>query len=103
MVNGELISKILSSTWCTIPSWWDYTLRSNRFLKLLDLSHPETYGIHVAYHLLNDYVNYVLVVLPQGTDVSSIVADVPDFARSVYTENNCIHVVFYRKELDTSE
>lgn len=99
MLTKELINTILSSTWCTLPNVWDYTLRSNRFLKLLDLNLPGTYGIHVAYHLLNDYVNYVLIVLPEDFDTDTLMETKEEFDVGSYNEGEYKHLVFYRKEL----
>ena len=102
MLSVELVEKILNSTWCTLPSEWDWTLRSNSYLKLLDLTHPTTYGIHVAYNLLTNKVCYVLIVVPEETVIEledyKNISD--DFKVSVYEENMSQHVVFYRKELD---
>ena len=99
MLTKELIETILSSTWCTLPNVWDYTLRSNRYLRLLDLTFPGTYGIHVAYHLLHDYVNYVLIVLPEEADVNELMECSDAFESSSYNEGSYKHLVFYRKEL----
>lgn len=108
MINVELIKKILDSTWCTLPSEWSWTLRSSSYLKILDLFHPDTYGIHVAYHLLTNEVCYVLIVLPDETDITNDIGidldnsgEVSDrFNISVYKEAGYQHLVFYRKELD---
>ena len=99
MLTKELINTITSSTWCTLPNVWDYTLRSNRFLKLLDLNLPGTYGIHVAYHLLHEYVNYVLIVLPKDYDTSNLISADNSFEVGCYDEGDYKHLVFYRKEL----
>lgn len=99
MLTKELIRTILSSTWCTLPSVWDYTLRSNRFLKLLDLNLPGTYGIHVAYHLLHDYVNYVLIVLPKDFCADELLESEDVFDVGCYNEGDYKHLVYYRKEL----
>ena len=100
MLSKELIDTILSSTWCTLPATWEYTLRSNSYLKLLDLSFPDTYGIHVAYHLLTGYVNYVLIVLPIDYETDHLIYSTDVFNVTLYEENNSKHLVFYRKEFE---
>lgn len=102
MISVEQVNKILNSTWCTLPGEWDWSLRSNSYLKLLDLTHPDTYGIHVAYHLLTNEVCYVLIVIPEEAEVNLEDYDsvVDKFSVSVYKEDEYQHLVFYRKELD---
>ena len=100
MITREEVNTILSSVWCTLPGMWSYRIRSNSYLRVLDLSHPGTYGIHVAYSILNDELLYVLITLPDGSDTSDLVSDSEHFIKDVYTEDDAVKVVFYRRGLE---
>lgn len=100
MLTEREVELILSSVWCTIPAEWGYRLRSNSYLRVLDLSHPGTYGIHISYSILDGTLLYVLFTLPEDYDTSTLETPREDLVKDVYTEDNAIKVVFYRKGLD---
>lgn len=99
MTRDELNS-IITSSWCTLPEVWKYNVRSNGPLRILDLTHPKTYGIHVSYSILTGELLYILITLPMGAETTEFMVQYPDFKREIYDEDNYTKVVLYRKELE---
>ena len=94
------IESIIASSWCTLPEIWEYNVRSNSPLRILDLAHPRTYGIHVSYSVLTGELLYVLITLPLGADTTEYMIQDSKFKREIYDEYNYTKVVLYRKELE---
>ena len=99
MVTQEVILDIVTSKWCTLPETWDYQLRSNSILRLLDLDYPGTYGIHVAYSMLDKSFLYAMITYPVGTDVDDSVIHAEGIDTNVYASADYTCVAYYRKEL----
>ncbi len=99
MISREELKAIIESKWCTLPDVWEHGLRSNSVFKVLDLTCPGTFGVHVAYSMYDDSLLYIYITVPKDSDINYLLYHDEQFDSCAYMNEDYCNVSIFRREL----